>query len=149
MTNPTDLLDAIVTSLRAIPELVTLLAGDGANIVAYKHQWPSATSWMLALRQQKAGGIMVLYRGTGIAQWGRIPSRAHNFSLLVRDGEGVDVCAIWTAIIDGGFRSAADIHADVDMVQDPSFELRTIAVTETAYLDYWEAQFALTEKFAG
>lgn len=151
MTNPTTLLDAIVDYLQEIPGLVTVIGGSPLpNIAAYKHQWPNATSWMLALREQKASpSIIVLYRGTRIGSWGRIPSRTHDFSLLIRDGEGVDISDIWCAIIDGGFRSAAEIHADVEMVQDPELRLQSMQVTETAFLDYWEAPFSLTEKFAG
>ena len=149
MTNPTDLLDAIVDTLQEIPDLVALL-GDSAHIVAYKHQWPTATSWELALRQQAAGFIMAIYQGTRIGAYGRFPSRQHDFSLLIRDGEGVDICAIWTAIIEGGFRSAgATIHADALMVQDPQFQRRSMLVTETAFLNYWEAPFSLTETSFG
>ena len=156
MTNPYTLLDAIVDTLQAIPALVTLCGSDSNNIVGYKHQWPDANSWALALRQLKAGpSIMVLYRGTGPGRWGGVPSRQHNYALLIRDGLNVDVAAIWTAIIDGvpttgsGLKWMYEIHAAVDLIQEPSFELRSMQVTDTAFMDYWEAQFALTEKFAG
>lgn len=147
MTNPFTLRDAVVDRLRAISALVELCGNDEANIVGYNHQWPESTSWMAALRQHRAGGIMVLYRGTSIGRWGRIPSRQHNFSLLIRDGAEASIADVWVAIIDGGFRSAGipGIHPNVEMVQDPTFELRTMAVTDTAFLDYWEAPFALTE----
>jgi len=155
MTNPTDLLDAIVDSLQDIPALVTLMGGAD-RITAYSHQWPTSTSWMLALHNLKPlPSILMIFRGTSNARWGGIPSRAHDFSLLIREGGNVSAMAISAAIMNGlptaggGLRwASASIHADVDMVQVPELYLRTLQVTETAFLDYHEVQFALSEKFA-
>lgn len=147
MTNPNDLLDAIVDYLQGMSGLTALVSES--DIAAYKHQFPDS-SWMAALRKQKpAPSIAVLWRGTSIGRWGGIPSRQHNFVLVIRDGAGASAAEIWTALVDGGFTSAAAIHADVEMVQDPQLEMRTIATTDTSFLDYWEASFSLTEKFAG
>jgi hypothetical protein len=146
MTNVFTLTDAIVDSLRGIAALVALM-GDEDQIYAHKHTWPASVSWMLALREAKTPSIMVLWRATRTGTWGNIPSRAHDFSLLILPGANASIADIWEAIINGGFQSAADIHADVEMIQDPTCELRTLAVTENGYLDYWEAQFSLTEKF--
>lgn len=148
MTNPSDLLDAIVDALQALPDLVSAIGGNQNLISAHKHQWPTSTSWMLALREQKASpSVLVVYRSTRNGRWGTIPSRVHDFSLLIRDGENVNVFTLYAAIA-AGFCSGSAIHQDVEMVTDPEIFIRTVMVTETAYLDYHEMQFGLTEKFA-
>jgi len=155
MTKIADLLNAIVASLQAIPGLVTLL-GDASHISAYRHQFPTSTSWALALHQLKPlPAILVLWRGQRSSAVGNIPSRAQDLSLLIRDGEGVDISDIWAAILDGvpttgtGLKWMWEIHDSVYMIREPELLLQTLQITDTAWLDYHEARFSLTEKFAG
>jgi hypothetical protein len=154
MTNSDTLLDSIVTSLRAIPDLVTLLGGAN-NITAYKPMWPARISWRLALWELKPlPAVLVLYRGTRTGRWGNIPSRGSDFSLIVRDGEGVSSADIIAAIENGiptgcgGLKwGSAEIHADVDMIEVPTWQVQTLLVDENTSLDYPEATFTLTEKY--
>jgi len=155
MTSPSDLLDAIVESLQDIAGLVAAL-GDVSKIAAYKHQWPSSVNWQLAVWKLKPPAILVHYRGTRNGRWGNIPSRVHDFSLFIRDGEnGADISTLWCWIVDGvpangsGLKWPYEpIDESVTMIQLPEFASRTLLVSEDATLDYHEVQFSLTEKFA-
>jgi hypothetical protein len=156
MTNSSDLLDNIVTSLQAIPALVTLL-GASTAIDQYRTAWPNDADVRLAIWRMKPPGIRAHYRGTRAGRFGNIPSRVHYFSLFVRAGAGPqDALSIWDLVINGVPTSGGGlpwryvpIHDNCDMVDAPEMQPRTLVVTsggEETVLDYHEITFGLTEK---
>lgn len=154
VTNSFTLLKSVRDSMRGIAALVSLLGDDRERIAAYEQQFPAAASWMLAVREMKSASLLVLYRGTGNGRMGARSARVHRFSILIRSGKDASIADLWQALIDGVPSGGVvkwwdSIHEDVVMVQEPELEMRTMAISETAFLDYWEATFELVEKFSG
>ena len=150
MTNPHDVIDAVVQTLSAVQELVTLMGSSG-TIVGHYHAYPAAASWVDALRQLKPPAILVDYLGKGTGNLGRVPARVHYLRLLTRDGEGVSIYDLIDALDNGkigNLRWPQSVHSDLLMVHDPLHMRRTIAIDETSSLDYWESTFELTETFS-
>lgn len=86
MINPGTIADELVTLLKAIPALVTLVGGNAANIYAYHDTYPERVDLRLAVRQMPSPGVMVAWTGTqpsGISTqfW------KHEFSIFMRTAE--------------------------------------------------------------
>jgi hypothetical protein len=95
-----DLTEAMVTALRAIPEVVALLGGDPLAITSYIDRTPDKNSVSAAIYQMRAGSVLVIWRETLLAE-GDIEGWVHNIEICLRAARGDSVLELGIAIING------------------------------------------------
>ena len=79
MTNPSDLVSAVVTKLKAIAALTTAL-GSANYIVAYEDEFPTTNSLWDAIEKLSRPRIMVAWTGTAQGRRGW----EHRLSLYIK-----------------------------------------------------------------
>lgn len=146
MTSPDTLRSALVTKLKAIAALVTLLGGDADNIVEYVEENEGDSFGAIARLAPPC--LLVMYTGTTPAT-GRELWR-HNFSIIVRVSGSP--AAIYKQIVDGvptggsGVRMLMEpLAAGVHPMEIPALQRRVIPVSDQSSFDYWEILIAFTE----
>ncbi len=150
MTNPNDLIDALVAKLRAISALV-IAVGQAGYILAYKDNYPNNVNLVEALVELRTPGIMIVWRGSGPANSARREVWQHQFSIFIKAvGEAAD---FWDLIVDGvpaggdGLKMLrTEIHPNVGQMNTPSIARRSLPISQFATLDYFEATLSLNEK---
>lgn len=90
MINPAELVDAVVTKLRAIPELVAEMESDPERISAYHDLYPKRTSLSLAIYEMPVLSILVVWQGTTPGSFGSSEAWKHNLSLYLRARETLE-----------------------------------------------------------
>ena len=86
--NPEDIVGALVTLLRDIPDLVTAMGGDATKIYAYLDRYPTNVSLEMAKYQMPSPGIMVAWQGSGPGSFGGFEAWKHEISIFCRAGVG-------------------------------------------------------------
>ena len=84
MVDPSELIDNLVTKLRAIADLVTEMDGDATRIAAYHDQFPDKSSLAQAVHDMAAPGILIVWNGTGPGNFGRNESWKHQIAAYLR-----------------------------------------------------------------
>jgi hypothetical protein len=93
--------NAMVDTLKAIPELVALLEGGLAtNIVGYIDVNPTRNSMSNAVYQMPAGSLLVVWNGTTLES-GEMAAWYHVLQIYVRARRGDSALAIIDALVDG------------------------------------------------
>ena len=64
MLNPRTVVDAVVTALRAIPELVTAMGGDANAISAFHFEYGAARPLEKVIAEMPAGSVVAAWAGT-------------------------------------------------------------------------------------
>lgn len=102
MVNRTELLNAMVDTLRAIPELIALLE-DGANsITAYVDQKPTKTSAGKAVYQMGDGTILCSWSGSTLERSGEtMLGWVHTIDIFARAKRGGSALEILDALANG------------------------------------------------
>jgi hypothetical protein len=151
MTDCSEIIESIVTLLRAMPELVEQMDGDVENIKAFHHRYPSETSWLRYLNEQNSPSIGVSHSSSfnlGSAGW------QHEIVMGIRAEENLpsDPPASYSTIlatimnsIPTGVSEAfeyGEIHPDVHLIG-----INFNFLTDEEGLDY--PQVALTFKERG
>jgi hypothetical protein len=95
-----ELTEAMVTALRAIPEVVALLGGDPLAIDSYIDRTPDRNSVNAAIYQMRAGSVLVVWRETLLSE-GEIEGWVHNIEICLRAARGGSVLELGIAIING------------------------------------------------
>ena len=95
MLNPSDVLDALVAKLKAIPSLVSAVT-SADNIVAYHDPWPSENWTQAAFVQMTPPGILAFVEGVEPdAEW------RHVLRLILRPAEGMEASELFALIVNG------------------------------------------------
>src|SRR4051794_12970992 len=84
MVNPTDITDAIVATLRTIPELVTAMNSDPSRISAYHYILGKDNRLSKAQFQTASPSIMVMWDGTNGGNFSGYEVWKHRFMLYIR-----------------------------------------------------------------
>ncbi len=154
MINPADIIDNLVTKLKAVPDLVALLNDDASRIVAYKDRYPKESSLALAIAQTPSPGMLVYWTGTRPSRFGEMEVWSHNVGICLRcaeltddDPSGAGYFAMFRAVThslptgESQPISRLAIHEDCNPMDVPSME-RAMTVDG---LDYWEINMAFVE----
>jgi hypothetical protein len=90
MIDTSQLVDALVTMLRDIPELVMEMGGDPERIYAYHDQYPKRSSLAYAIHQMPAPSIMAAWKGTTLGSFGGNDVWKYQVVLYLRARETYD-----------------------------------------------------------
>lgn len=153
MVNPQELLEALVTKLRDISDLVGELNGKEENIYAYYDRFPDRTSLERAISLIKAPAIMVAWQGTDVTSE-QISHWRHYFSLYLRAKKETNdppdgyfllyrlICKGVPAGGDGQPFMYTTVHASCLPPDIPPIQRRS----DAAGVDYFEVSIALIER---
>jgi hypothetical protein len=155
MINPGVLVDAIVVKLRAIPDLVMEMDGEATHIQPYHYRYPKEASLARALHDAGSPSILVVYRGTDPGRLNGGEVWKHRFSLFIRSGEVADADPATAGyyrlleLIISGVPTGGDGQRMLYTVIHPTcypMDLpRMVAASDIEGIDFFEAQFSLTE----
>jgi hypothetical protein len=149
MTNPDDLLAALVATLKDIPELVAAIGGPD-NIVAYFHNYPLTVNRLRAINQAQPPIILVACTDTEITRRSR--GLAHNFSAALKPLGSPQ--SVFVKLRDGIVSSSGlkfkntQVHVSCDPPDVGGCFERTIFITEQSSIDFHEVPIVLTERGA-
>jgi hypothetical protein len=87
LVDSAEIVNALVTLLRDIPDLVEAVGGDETRIYAYQDRYPKNVSLEMAKYQMPAPGIMVAYQSTVPGSFGGFEAWKHELSISLRAGE--------------------------------------------------------------
>lgn len=79
-----DITDRLVDLLRKIPELVADMDGDPSRIVAYKDNYPAASSLTKAIYEMKVPSILATWQATTPADFEEMTKWSHQVTLFIR-----------------------------------------------------------------
>jgi hypothetical protein len=99
LVNFIDLTNAMVSTLRSIPELVTML-GDAAAVDGYIDRNPDRNSVGSAIYQMKPGSVLVIWLETILTQ-GEMEGWLHRVVIFVRAARGESSMDLIHAITNG------------------------------------------------
>ena len=151
--NPNGIADAVVDTLRDIPELVEAMGDDLANISAYHGIWPDENDLMLAVQKMQPPAILVAPRGFYEGALGTLSANKYPLSLFLRPRTGESGESL-AALILGGVPTAGGgikfrflkIHPQCyEMTDSPRLQKTAIPVGENSLLEIPELQLILTE----
>lgn len=152
MISPTDLLTAIVTKARDIPDLVTALEGDAENIYSYPDSFPQYANLRDAIQTQKRPSVMVAWQNTTPGNWANHEVWKHRFTLYIAAAKDADPFAIFRLLVKGVVTTDAlalnltQIHASVYPMDTPTFSRQFLVVDAAGTtMDYYEMALTLTE----
>jgi hypothetical protein len=95
-----DLTNALVNTLRAIPELVTELGGDPSVIVPYIDGNPAPNSLSQAIYQQALGSVLAAWQET-ILNEGEMEAWRHDYVIFLRAAKGHSPLTLGDILING------------------------------------------------
>jgi hypothetical protein len=90
----------MVSTLRSIPELVTMLGGDPAAVDGYIDRNPDRNSVAAAIYQMKPGSVLVGWLETFLTQ-GEMEGWLHRVVIFVRAARGESSLDLIAAIVNG------------------------------------------------
>ena len=154
MISPKILVDAIVTKLGEIPDLVTDVGG-ATNIFAYHDTFPEKSNLAEAIYGQKQPSVMVVWRRTRPGR--RMSAWIHDVSLILKakaetvadpDGYYAMVDHIINGVPSSGTIPliSTEIHASVDLMEVPTIDRKVLLVSADTSIDYFEITTGLPEK---
>lgn len=142
MIDGDDLTDAMVTALRLVPALITIMDDEeDERIYAYDDTYPIKVSLPLAVHQMPSPGIMVSYEGAMPGTFGNAEVWKHQLLLHLRAGaatSGNPYSALFAAIMSLQY---ATIHASCYPMESFSLERRSDAEA----IDYFVVPITLSE----
>lgn len=118
MVDTNDIIDALITQLRDIPDLVTAVGGDETRIFAYKDAYPGSVSLREAVYSQTTPSVMVAFEARKRDKNGEWPTVRHDLLVIVRPSSVSGYATIAALITEGTPTTAAlpmyilEIHAD-------------------------------------
>jgi hypothetical protein len=152
MIDPSILINALVSLLREIPDLVAEMDGNPERIYAYHDQYPKKPSLALAIHQMPAPSIMAAWQGTAPGSFGGIDVWKHQVALYLRARETFDddppaYYRLFRLITKGIPPSMgvpminATVHPSCYPMDTPSIQ----RATDAEGLDYFEVHMSFTE----
>ena len=102
MLKDDDLINAMVSTLQSIPELLALLDGNSpASVVPYIDQYPKRNNVLQAAYTQKNGTVMVAWEDTVVNEAPEMSAWVHTVRFYLRPLSGGSYFAMADAIVDG------------------------------------------------
>lgn len=150
MIKPTDIADALVALLRAIPDLVDEMGGDEQRISAYPDVYPYNVDLQKAVHDMPSPSILIAYRDWGEGSMGKGQPINHLLTIFLRPGAESSYSDLTTLLINGipaGQPLAminAEVHADLDPMR---IEGRCGRQQDAEGVEYWELNISLNEKW--
>jgi hypothetical protein len=153
MIDPSTLIDALVTLLRDIPDLVAEMGDDSERIYAYHDQYPKRSSLALAIHQMPAPSVMVAWQGSGPGSFGGSDVWKHQVTLFLRaretfEGDPPTAYYRLFRLITKGVPAGAGVpmlnvtvHPSCHPMDLPSIQRQT----DAEGLDYFEVQMSFVE----
>lgn len=144
MISASTITSALVTKLKAISSLVTLV-GVASQIKAYDE----IGGLYNAIQQMKAPEILVAFQSMAPGRLGVMEVWQHTVSIIVRmDGDASAVLALicsGTCTGDQNKLRLTSISAGLFPMNTPSFSRRSLPMTESTSVDYWEITITIAE----
>lgn len=152
MEHPGTLLAAVVTALKAIPQMVTAAGGAG-NIVAVELEYPKLNDLERYIQEMKPPALAVFWMGYRTGNFGRNEAIKHDFRVALRPlGKYSDAAYYMregVPTIAGGLKfKHFQVTAGVFPPEAMQVQVRTFSPASDTFLDYLEATFTLTERGA-
>jgi hypothetical protein len=147
MVKPSEVVDALVAMLQAIPDLVDALNGDSNLIYAYLDTYPQNVDREKAVHDMPSPSVMVRYEGT----FQGMPATTHRVLIICRpgsDASGADLAYLVLAGIPIGeprtniFVSHL-IHADLEPLRQDGDSRPQL---DTEGVEYWQINASIEEK---
>jgi hypothetical protein len=158
MLNPGELLDAVVSTYRATPDLVAALGNDASRVSAFIDRYPSDGLLLFIWDKMKPGDLLIVYHGSQLVTLSGYSLRRHLLSAVWRPPSlggsptSSDAYAVLPLLQDGvpTGRSVSPLYFGVlDTCQPMSVHTqmrKSIVINERgATLDYWESSFTINE----
>lgn len=147
MQKPSDVVAALVTKLRSIPELVAELSGEDSRIYAYEDVYPTSGTLIEAIYAAPSPSVMVAYSGWALQGTGPIQ---HAVSVYVRpapDGSYIDLTRLMVYGVPAG-QPLPMINCEINDNLDP-MELSggCTRQTDEAGFEYWLLTATFNEKW--
>lgn len=149
VTDVSELRGALVDQMRGIPQLISLLADNPANIEEYVE----SSRGDLAAEIRKLAPPRLLVYLSGIVPSGKFPARfVVSFGVAIRADNATGVFAAMLSGVseasgtDGQPLLVSTVHPAFDPMDIPSLERRSIAVDETRAFDFFEAVISFRDK---
>lgn len=153
MLAPETIQNALVSKLRAIPELVALF-GDGNQISAYIDQFPGKIDVLEAVRAQEEGSLLVVWQETSPGQINRRETWRHRFSLFLKPRGKVSDAWYW--IVQGvpangdGLKMlyTESLNPALNRINTPAIrrQFLTVDAANGVVIDYFEINITIDEK---
>lgn len=153
MTDPSELVDALVEMLRNVPDLVSEVGARPERIYAYHDQYPKQPSLALAIHQMPVPSIMAAWQGSQPASFAGNEVWRHQITLYLRARETFDgdppaayyrlFRLITKGIPNGSGQPVqyATVHPSCYPMDTPSIQRQT----DAEGLDYFEMAINFTE----
>lgn len=144
------IVEELVALLRAIPTLVTQMAGNEEQIKAFHHRYPRETSWLRALHGQASPSILISHQSSAFAGEGRWN---HVIAMGIRAAENLpdDPPASYSTIVKT-IVDSVPTGKQVGILNDPVILGAEIIGTDYNFLtdeegvDYPQLVFTIEEK---
>jgi hypothetical protein len=163
MINPKTILAEWVTALQALPNLITALGGNAAQIQFYTENatvfgHPTQSNIRLAILSMPPGSIMIAWQGSGPGRLGNALVFVHDFSLYLHAPEvanvGYEDLFNWIVNDIPTGSTLRMLHTPIDPNCEPmdfylpSARRNTIVVSaDGATFEYFEVPVRLIESF--
>jgi hypothetical protein len=151
MVKPSDVVDALVAMLQAIPDLVDALNGDSSLIYAYLDTYPQNVDREKAVHDMESPSVMVVYEDFGIGSEGQAATTNHRLTIYARPAADVSGSDLAYLIVSGvptgeptNLITSAEIHSDLlPMRMDGRFGPQR----DVEGVEYWSASISFNEKW--
>lgn len=150
MTNPGDLLDAIVLAVRTIGPLIeNHFNGDDSAIFAYRDAYPTQSSLLTALQNAPRPSILWAYMGMVPGDLGSNEVDKHKFTGYIHAAEGAETQYGYFDVIESlvnGLPGTSESPFRYSTIHESCFPPEKITTKRVmSEIDFWEISFLLTE----
>ncbi len=101
MIAPTEVRDALVAALRAVPELVAQMKGDAGRIAGYEDVYPQNTNLPAAIYGMVQPSILVAYEAWGAAEFGGGQPMKHRLMVCVKPATDTSYSDLTALLVNG------------------------------------------------
>ena len=143
--------DEIVTSLRAIPDLVADLGGDASLISGLVLEDNEFRNPAAAIQAMEEPSILVVFRGLAMGRRGGMPRWQYQFSIVLRAPGDAGTPGYWVMfrhIIDGIPTTGNGLRwfdSQIDPAIDPPLDMSFVAGSDGDATEWWQLNFSLLE----
>ena len=150
MENASTLLAAVVTALKAIPQLAAAVGGAG-NIVGAELHYPELSDWERFVQEIEPPKIAVMWTGYRTGNFGRNESIKHDFRAVLRPNGKYSDAAYYmregVPTISGGLKfKHFNVTAGVFPPEAMQCQMRSFSPIADTFIDFMEVSFTLTER---
>ena len=151
MINPAEILDALISKLREIEDLVEEMDGDATRIYAFHNLYPKESNLAHAIFTQPVPSILAVWNGTGPGSFGRNEAWKHHFALYLRARETDEATASYARLfrlLTKGVPPSTGLALQYSTIHDDCLPMDTPTIhrdTDQESLDYFQVDLTFTE----